>query len=93
MQAPGQAPRPIALDQGLRFADIEIDSSRDQLICVREDHRSEGDEATNSLVSIGFDGSGQQVIAEGYDFYSNPRVSPDGELLAWLCWNLSLIHI
>ena len=87
VQVPGQAPRPIALEHGLRFADIEIDSTRNQLVCVREDHRSEGDEATNSLVSIGFDGSGQQVVAEGYDFYSNPRISPDGELIAWLCWN------
>ena len=55
VQVPGQAPRPIALEHGLRFADIEIDSTRNQLVCVREDHRSEGDEATNSVISIGFD--------------------------------------
>jgi dipeptidyl aminopeptidase/acylaminoacyl peptidase len=26
------------------------------------------------------------VIASGYDFYSTPRLSPDGSRLAWLCW-------
>jgi len=26
------------------------------------------------------------VIASGYDFYSTPRLSPDGSMLAWLSW-------
>ncbi len=26
------------------------------------------------------------VMASGYDFYSTPRLSPDGSTLAWLCW-------
>ena len=26
------------------------------------------------------------VIASGYDFYSTPRISPDGSRLAWLSW-------
>jgi dipeptidyl aminopeptidase/acylaminoacyl peptidase len=28
-----------------------------------------------------------QVLVSGYDFYSSPRLSPDGKRLAWLCWN------
>ncbi|HEX8424107.1 MAG TPA: hypothetical protein VF634_11875, partial [Pyrinomonadaceae bacterium] len=31
--------------------------------------------------------NGGQVLASGYDFYSSPRLSPDGRELAWLCWN------
>jgi dipeptidyl aminopeptidase/acylaminoacyl peptidase len=27
-----------------------------------------------------------EVIASGYDFYSTPRLSPDGTRLAWLSW-------
>jgi dipeptidyl aminopeptidase/acylaminoacyl peptidase len=30
---------------------------------------------------------GGQVLVSGYDFYSSPRLSPDGKQLAWLCWN------
>jgi dipeptidyl aminopeptidase/acylaminoacyl peptidase len=32
-------------------------------------------------------GGGGQVLVSGYDFYSSPRLSPDGKHLAWLCWN------
>jgi hypothetical protein len=28
------------------------------------------------------------VLVQGKDFYSNPRLSPDGKRLAWLSWNL-----
>jgi dipeptidyl aminopeptidase/acylaminoacyl peptidase len=30
--------------------------------------------------------SAGDVIASGYDFYSTPRLSPDGSRLAWLAW-------
>ncbi len=33
------------------------------------------------------DGSAPRVLASGRDFYSNPRPSPDGRLLAWLEWD------
>jgi len=35
---------------------------------------------TNAELSAG------DVIASGYDFYSTPRLSPDGSRLAWLSW-------
>ncbi|HEV7903724.1 MAG TPA: S9 family peptidase [Pyrinomonadaceae bacterium] len=31
--------------------------------------------------------AGGQVLVSGCDFYSSPRLSPDGKRLAWLCWN------
>ncbi|MFM8531074.1 MAG: prolyl oligopeptidase family serine peptidase [Ilumatobacteraceae bacterium] len=33
------------------------------------------------------DASGGTVLVSGSDFYSNPRLSPDGNHLAWLSWN------
>jgi dipeptidyl aminopeptidase/acylaminoacyl peptidase len=43
----------------------------------------------NELVAIPTDGSADpRVIASGYDFYSNPRISQDGSRLCFLAWNL-----
>ncbi len=71
----------------MRYADPIVDSGRGRLICVREDHTN-GNEAVNTLVSINVeDGSDAHVLVSGNDFYSSPRLSPDGKRLAWLTWN------
>src|SRR5262249_35358092 len=58
------------------------------LICVRERHDSDGPDAVNELVVLATDGSGDvRIIASGHDFYSTPRISPDGRQLAWLVWD------
>jgi dipeptidyl aminopeptidase/acylaminoacyl peptidase len=91
--APDDAePRPLtpASDSRLRFSDMTPDETRRRLICVREDHRGGGHEPANTIAAISLDvsenESGGEVLASGYDFYSSPRVSPDGRLLAWLSW-------
>jgi dipeptidyl aminopeptidase/acylaminoacyl peptidase len=73
----------------MRYADPAVDASRNRLICVREDHTVTGAEAVNSLVAIPTDGNEDCGVAlvTGNDFYSSPRVSPDGRRLAWLTWN------
>ncbi len=82
------APRPITRDEGLRFADAVLDRGRYRLVCVREDHRTIDREAVNEIVALSVDGDGEgRVLVTGSDFYSNPRVSPDGEHLCWLAWN------
>jgi dipeptidyl aminopeptidase/acylaminoacyl peptidase len=81
------APRPITPEAQLRYADAVIDESRQRLICVREDHTVAGREAINTLVALKLDGAGEtQVLVSGSDFYSSPRLSPDGAKLAWLAW-------
>jgi dipeptidyl aminopeptidase/acylaminoacyl peptidase len=88
-QRPDAAPSPITAVAELRYADAAVDSRRRRLICVREDHTVAGREAVNTIVSIGIDGNNNsgQVLVEGNDFYSSPRVSSDGARLAWLTWN------
>jgi dipeptidyl aminopeptidase/acylaminoacyl peptidase len=70
------------------YADATIDLARGRLIAVREDHSEPDREPVNTLVSITIAGpaSAGDVIASGYDFYSTPRLSPDGSRLAWLAW-------
>ena len=86
---PASAPRPITPAENLRYADAVIDRQHNRLICVREDHTIAGREAVNTLVSFALDGEDQvqQVLVAGNDFYSTPRLSPDGKHLAWLTWN------
>ncbi len=81
--------QPITPAADVRFADALIDETRKQIICVREDHTVAGTEASNSLVRLDIKGNRDcgMVLVSGNDFYSSPRLSPDGSILAWLTWN------
>jgi dipeptidyl aminopeptidase/acylaminoacyl peptidase len=86
-QDPGAAPRPITPEGDLRYADGVLDRRRGRLICVREDHTGAG-EAVNAIVAIALDGGrAAELLVQGRDFYSTPRLSPDGARLAWLAWS------
>ncbi len=74
-------------DDRVRYADAIVDAARDRLIAVREDHRQSDQQADNSIVRISIKDGSTRVIASGNDFYSSPRLSPDGSRLAWLTWN------
>jgi dipeptidyl aminopeptidase/acylaminoacyl peptidase len=80
-------PRPITPAGDWFYSDGVVDARRRRLISVREDHTGKG-EPVNALVSIDLDGgeSSGDIIASGHDFYSTPRLSPDGSRLAWLAW-------
>jgi len=90
-QSAESAPRIISkdsIDSSVRYADAVMDERRDRIIYIREDHRREGLEAVNELVAIPNDGNIEaRVLVSGRDFYSSPRISPDGSRLAWLAWN------
>ena len=78
------------------YADMVVDERRRRLICVREDHTQAGQEPINTLVAIPLGEISQpnpacvphagDVLASGEDFYSTPRLSPDGSQLAWISW-------
>jgi dipeptidyl aminopeptidase/acylaminoacyl peptidase len=86
----GEAPVAISPEPpeggALHYADMRPTPDGTGLVCVRETH-GEG-EAVNEIVSLPLDGSAEpQVLASGRDFYSFPRISPDGAWLAWTCWD------
>jgi dipeptidyl aminopeptidase/acylaminoacyl peptidase len=84
--ADDQAPQPVSSGDTLRYADFVLDASRDRLIGVREDHSAGDTYPVNTICALGFDGS-ETVLVDGNDFYSSPRISPDGKQIAWLCWD------
>ena len=83
---PGEGPVPLTAEVDHRYADMVLDAARNSLVCVCEDHTGEG-EPVNELVAVGLEDGAERVLVSGHDFYSSPRVSPDGRSLAWLAWN------
>ncbi len=84
---PNQAPQPLTSEAGTRHADLVIDARRERLVCVREDHREAEGEPRNTIVGIELSSGAASVLVSGHDFYSTPRLSPDGSRLAWLSWD------
>ena len=82
------APRPITPAEDIRHADMAVDDRRGRLYAVREDHTTGAGEAVNSIVSLDWSRDhGTITVASGNDFYSSPKLSPDGNRLAWTTWN------
>jgi dipeptidyl aminopeptidase/acylaminoacyl peptidase len=91
---PGTGPVPITPPveaKRHRYADGRITPDGSLWIGVRERH-AESDrsvDVVNELVAVPTDGSAEpKVIASGRSFYSTPRISPDGERLCFLAWDL-----
>lgn len=89
VQRNGGPPEPLTSTANMRYADAILDKGRRRLVCVREDHTLGGREPVNTLVSMDLAGVdiAAEVLVSGNDFYSSPRLSPDGSRLAWLTWN------
>jgi dipeptidyl aminopeptidase/acylaminoacyl peptidase len=82
-----EMPVPVTDGGTHRYADFVLDRGHRRLIAVRESHPADGHaHPLNTLCAVGFDGI-TTVLAQGHDFYSSPRLSPDGRWLAWLSWD------
>ncbi|KEI41704.1 uncharacterized protein L969DRAFT_15723 [Mixia osmundae IAM 14324] len=74
-----------------RYGDLEIcPTEPDLLVAVREDHTiDEPSKVINSIVLVDM-GKRETImtLAGGCDFYTTPKLSPDGKLLSWIDYNL-----
>jgi len=87
----GGAPVAISAAGPFRYADFVIDHNRQLTFCVQEDHAEPGQPTINAIVSLPLNptatlSNGEYTVC-GCEFFSSPRLSPDGRLLSWLSWN------
>ncbi len=82
----GRAITPITPDGPYRYADLVLDKKRGLIYAVREEYITE--KPVTTLVAIHPRTKEVTVVASGRDFYSNPRLSPSGSHIAYLCWDL-----
>lgn len=88
---PGEEPQRVTNEPELRFADIDVDYSRNRLVAVAERQSNSHDHPQNLLVTVSLEGSaGKNVtpLVKGQDFYASPVINPAKDKLAWISWNL-----
>jgi dipeptidyl aminopeptidase/acylaminoacyl peptidase len=86
-QLPHEDPKALTPENQYRYADFILDSPRNRLISVCEDHSQPETECQNTIIAIDINTGQITPIISGDDFYSSPRLSPDGKQLAWISWN------
>ncbi len=87
-QDPASDPRPLTPPADIRYADSVFDQKRTRIISIREDHTLKTPQPVNTIVSLDPEKESEgKILVSGNDFYSTPRLSPDGSKLAWLTWN------
>lgn len=101
LQAPGSDPVPLtgqpAEGTSVRYADARLVADQEWLVCVRETHTPGpgGPIVDNEIVAVPIRpgqarpgrGPAERTLVSGHDFFSYPRISPDGQRLAWTCWD------
>jgi dipeptidyl aminopeptidase/acylaminoacyl peptidase len=84
-------PNPANVTYEARYADFVLSPDRLEVWCVRELHSA--GKVTRAIVAVPLDGSAAtdpgrvRVLVTGFDFFAFPTPSPDGQWLAWICWN------
>ena len=89
-------PTPLTPADGAHYADLVFDPRRNRLLAVRERPDPAGGEPVAAIVAIPLPSTASEPpsdppppteLVSGADFYSSPRLPPDGSKLAWLSWN------
>ena len=73
-------------DASTRYADLQLDAARGQLIAVTEIHR-QGEAPRNALAAIDLQSGEAALLHAERDFYAWPRLSKDGKQLLFVAWD------
>lgn len=88
IKMPGKNIRPLTKNNNSRYADFCIDIRMKRVLCVREKISRSNGEPDNSIVSISLESlSDEKNLISGNDFYSSPRLSPNGKKITYLTWS------
>jgi dipeptidyl aminopeptidase/acylaminoacyl peptidase len=79
--------RAITPEGAYRYADFCYDPNRARLIAVSEDCTRDAHQPTSTIIALDLNNGEIHILAQDADFYSNPRLSPDGEQLSFLRWD------
>ncbi len=92
--ATAHATIPLTPADKSRYADLVFDPHRHRLLAVQERPAASGGDETAAIVAIPLPADPPAAeppppteLVSGADFFSSPRLSPDGSRLAWLSWN------
>jgi len=80
-------PQPLTPESKLRFADYTLDKKHNRIICVCEDHSQTDQEPENKIVAVDLISGEVVVLITGNDFYTCPRLNPEGDRLAFISWD------
>ena len=90
---------PLTPADNSRYADLVLDPHRHRLLAIQERPTPSGGDETAAVVAIPLPADPLAAdapateppppteLVSGADFFSSPRLSPDGGRLAWLSWN------
>ena len=91
VQHEGTKPRPLTpepvVPRGARYADLTITANGKFLLCVRETHSDDGNEAVNEIVAVDTRTGEAKIIASGRDFYCAPRACGGHDGIVWTEWD------
>lgn len=82
-----QQTQAISPEGAYRYADFCYDHRHNRLIAVCEDCTQDAHHPRSSIIALDIASGSIHNLAQGADFYSNPRLSPDGTQLSLVRWN------
>ena len=91
VQDDGGDPRPLTAEpdipRGSRYADLTLTADGKFLLCIRETHTDDGNEATNEIVAIDTASGEARIVASRRDFYCAPRAAANHNGIVWTEWD------